>query len=140
VLGDYSTAMTDFDNARVQELLARPNFAVISTTNPDGTITSTVVWQDTRDGKLAVNSALGRRWPTNLKRDPRATVVVVDSGNPYTFVEIRGTAEGTTDGADAHIDALAKKYLGQDSYPFRRTGEQRITYTIVPEQVRFVAQ
>jgi PPOX class probable F420-dependent enzyme len=132
--------MTDFTNPDVQELLSQPNFAVISTHNADGTISSSVVWADTEDGALTVNTAVGRKWPTNLERDPNTTVAVIDSGNPYAFVEVRGSASGTTDGADEHINALAKKYLGQDEYPFRQPGEQRIKYTITPEHVRLVKQ
>ncbi len=132
--------MTDLQDANVQELLGRPNFGVISTLNPDGSILSNVIWVDTEDGSLAVNSAVGRKWPTNLERDPRTSVAVIDSENPYSFVEVRGSAAGTTDGADEHIDSLAKKYLGQDEYPYRQPGEQRIKYLISPDHVRFVKQ
>jgi PPOX class probable F420-dependent enzyme len=132
--------MSDIRDPDVQALLAKPNFAVISTHNPDGTILSNVVWVDTEDGALTVNSAVGRKWPANLDRDPHANVVVIDSENPYSFVEVRGRAEGTTDGADEHIDALAKKYLGKDEYPYRQPGEQRIKFRISPEHVRFVKQ
>ena len=132
--------MTDLLDANVQGLLGRPNFGVISTLNPDGSILSNVVWVDTDDGALTVNSAVGRKWPTNLERDPHASVAVIDSENPYRFVEVRGTAQGTTEGADAHIDSLAKKYLGQDEYPFRQPGEQRIIYRITPDVVRLVKQ
>jgi PPOX class probable F420-dependent enzyme len=133
--------MTDLNDTPVQELLSQPNFAVISTYNEDGSILSTVIWFDTEDGALAVNSAKGRKWPTNLDRDPRATLCVIDSKNPYSFVEVRGTASaGTTDGADAHIDGLAKRYLDQDKYPFRQPGEERVKYVITPDHVRFVKQ
>jgi hypothetical protein len=67
-------------------------------------------------------------------------VLVFESGNPYNFVEIRGTASGTTDGADAHINALAKKYIGQDEYPYRQPGEQRIKFVIQPEHIRHMKQ
>jgi hypothetical protein len=75
-----------------------------------------------------------------LQRDPRITVVVEEAGNPYHFVEIRGTATGTTDGADEHINALTKKYIDQDEYPFRQPGEQRIKFVITPSHVRHVKQ
>jgi len=87
-----------------------------------------------------VNSAVGRAWPTNLERDPRVTVVVYDEQNPYDYVEIRGTATGTTEGSDAHIDRLAKKFLGLDDYPFHQPGEQRISYLIEPTRVRHQKQ
>jgi hypothetical protein len=95
---------------------------------------------DTIDGSLAVNSAVGRTWPSNLQRDPRVTVLIYDQANPYDYVEVRGTARGSTDGADAHIDRLAKKYLGADSYPFRQEGEQRITYLVDAQRVRHQKQ
>src|SRR5205085_2216460 len=112
----------------VRALFAQPNYAVVSTANADGSIHSTVVWVDIEDGHIALNSAEGRVWPTNLERDPRVTVVVYPPSNPYDYVEIRGHADATREGADEHIDHLAKKYLGQDTYPYRRPGEQRIKF------------
>lgn len=127
--------MATMGDPGVRALFERKNHAVISTLNEDGSILSTVVWIDVQDGRPAVNTAVGRAWPTNLERDPRVTVVVYDEANPYEYLSVRGTARGTTDGADAHIDRLAKKYLGADSYPFRQPGEQRITYVVEPESV-----
>jgi PPOX class probable F420-dependent enzyme len=120
----------------VRALLEQPNYAVVSTTNADGSIHSAVVWVDVEDGHIALNSAEGRVWPTNLERDPRVTVVVYPPSNPYDYVEIRGRADATHDGADEHIDRLAKKYLGQDTYPYRRPGEQRVKFVVEPQRVR----
>jgi PPOX class probable F420-dependent enzyme len=120
----------------VRELLEAPNHAVIATANADGSIHSTVVWADVEDGAVAVNSAVGRIWPSNLDRDPRATLLVMDPGNPMEYVEIRGTAVKATEGADEHIDRLAKKYLDVDKYPYLQPGEQRVKYLIAPERVR----
>jgi PPOX class probable F420-dependent enzyme len=132
--------MATLNDAEVRKLLTEPNYAVISTLNRHGSLHSTVVWIDLQDGQPAVNSAKGRLWPTNLERDPRITVLVYEQGNPYNFVEIRGTATGTTESADAHINALSKKYIGQDEYPYRQPGEQRIKFTIEPSHVRHVKQ
>jgi PPOX class probable F420-dependent enzyme len=121
-------------------LIESKNHAVVSTLNENGSIHSTVVWADVEDGVVAVNSAVGRKWPTNLERDPRITVTVYDESNPYEYVEIRGTASGTTDGADDHIDRLAKKYLDADSYPFRQPGEQRIKFVVDADRVRHQKQ
>jgi PPOX class probable F420-dependent enzyme len=132
--------MANLDDAGVRELLANPNYAVISTLNSDGTVHNTVVWISGEDGSVAVNSAIGRVWPTNLERDPRVTVLVQESGNPYHYVEIRGTATATTEGADEHINALTKKYINQDEYPFRRPGEQRIKFVIEPDHIRHQKQ
>jgi PPOX class probable F420-dependent enzyme len=132
--------MTTLQDSGVAALLDQPNYAVIATNNTDGSIHTAVVWADVIDGKLAVNSAAGRKWPTNLERNPQVSVLIYDQGNPYDYVEVRGEAKGTTDGADDHIDRLAKKYLDKDSYPFRQPGEQRITYTIEPSLVRHQKQ
>ena len=132
--------MATIQDPEVRELLTGQNYATISTFNPDGTITSSVVWISGEDGTVAVNSAIGRRWPSNLDRDPRVTVLVQEAGNPYRYVEIRGTATGTRDGADEHINALSQKYIGQAEYPFRQPGEERIKFSIQPDQVRYVKQ
>jgi PPOX class probable F420-dependent enzyme len=125
----------------VRALFAAPYCAVISTKNGDGSILSAVVWISLEDGVLAVNSAEGRHWPANLDRDGHVTALVYAADNPYEFVAVRGTASRATDGdADAHIDRLAKKYLGQESYPFRQPGEVRVKYTIAPEHVTYVKQ
>ena len=132
--------MPSLQDPDVRELLDKPNYAVVSTHNADQSIHSTIVWVDAENGIVAINSAIGRKWPTNLQRDPRVNVLVQETGNPYLFVEIRGQAQATTDGADEHIDRLANKYIGQDEYPYRRPGEQRIKFVITPERVRLVKQ
>jgi PPOX class probable F420-dependent enzyme len=131
--------MANLQDAGVRELLANPNYAVISTLNSDGTVHNAVIWISADNGSVAVNSAIGRVWPTNLERDPRVNVLVQEANNPYHYV-IRGTATASTEGADDHINALAKKYIDQDEYPFRQPGEERIKFTINPEQVRYVKQ
>ena len=131
--------MASLDDPGVRALLDKPNHAVVSTLGEDGEIHSAVVWVDVQDGRLAVNSAVGRKWPTDLERNPAVTVLVYDESNPYEYVEVRGTARGTTEGADAHIDRLAKKYLGKDSYPFRQPGEQRVTFVVDATRVRHQA-
>ena len=132
--------MTSIDDPGVRSLLERPNHAVVSTLNTDGSVHSTVVWIDVEDGRLAVNSAVGRTWPDNLARDPRITVVVYDEDNPYDYVEVRGTVTSSTEGADGHIDRLAKKYLDADRYPFRSDGEQRISFFVDAARVRHQKQ
>ena len=132
--------MTTLDDPGVKALLDKPNHAVVSTLGEDGTIHSTVVWVDVQDGRLAVNSAVGRKWPSNLEARPALTVLVYDEDNPYDYVEVRGSATGTTDGAREHIDRLAKKYLGVDEYPFHQPGEERITYVVEAAKVRHQKQ
>ena len=132
--------MATIQDPEVRELLEKPNYAVVSTHNRDGSIHSTITWVAAEDGNVTVNSAVGRLWPTNLERDPRVNVLVQEGGNPYHFVEIRGEAQGTTDGADEHIDQLSKKFIGQDQNPYRQPGEQRIKFVITPQHVRYVKQ
>jgi PPOX class probable F420-dependent enzyme len=132
--------MASLNDPGPRELLEQPNYAVISTVNANGSMHNTIVWIAAENGAVSVNSAVGRLWPTNLQRDPRTTVLVFESGNPYNFLEIRGTATATLEGADEHIDRLTKKYIGQDHYPYRQPAEQRIKFVIEPQHVRHVKQ
>ncbi len=130
--------MTPTQDKGVTRLIAgQKNHAVVSTLNEDGSIHSAVVWVNVENGKVAVNSAVGRKWPTNLARDPRITVTVFDEDNPYEYVSVRGTATSSFDDADGHIDRLAKKFRGLDSYPYRATGEQRISFYVEPSKVDY---
>ena len=118
---------------RSEELLQAKNFCLVSTIRSDGSVHSAPVWVDVQDGRPVLNTAEGRAWPRNLERDPRVTLTVQNMDNPYEYVAIRGrVAERTHDGADEHIDAMAKKYLGQDTYPFRQPGEQRVIIKVDP--------
>jgi PPOX class probable F420-dependent enzyme len=117
------------------EFLRRPLHAVATTLRRDGSPHATVVWQDVRDDGLFINTAYGRAKPRHLERDPRISVTVVDPEDAYRWIAVDGDAELTTDGADADIDHLAKKYMGVDEYPYRRTGEQRVTVRIRPQHV-----
>jgi PPOX class probable F420-dependent enzyme len=121
---------------RAEELLKGKNFAHVATLRKDGSVQTAPVWVDVQDGMPVVNSAEGRAWPRNLERDPRVTLTVQNMENPYEYVTIRGrVAERTTEGADAHIDSLAMKYMGKESYPFRQPGEQRVIVRVDPEYV-----
>jgi PPOX class probable F420-dependent enzyme len=124
-------------DGRAEELLKAKNFCLVSTLRADGSVQSAPVWVDVQDGRPVVNTAEGRAWPRNLERDPRVTLVVQNMENPYEYLEVRGrVAERTTDGADAHIDSLAKKYMDKDSYPFRQPGEQRVIIRVEPEHAK----
>ncbi len=118
------------------ELLQAKNFCIVSTLRKDGSVHSAPIWVDVQNGQAVLNTAEGRAWPSNLERDPRVTLLVQNMENPYQYVEIRGTvAERTHDGADEHIDAMAKKYMDKDSYPLRQPGEQRVIIRVAPERV-----
>jgi PPOX class probable F420-dependent enzyme len=112
------------------------NFASIATIMPDGSPHVSVVWVDSDDKHLIINTAEGRVKTNNLRKDPRVAATIVNSENPYQQVMIRGrVADVTQNGADEHIDEMAKKYLGVDKYPYRARGEQRVIVKIVPEKV-----
>ena len=89
---------------------------------------------------LAVNGARGRQWSDNLERDPHMTLVVYPPDNPFEYVEIRGSAHGSTDDAFPHTDRLAQRYLGLDAYPYHQPGDVRIKFAIAPERVRHQKQ
>jgi PPOX class probable F420-dependent enzyme len=119
-----------------RSLLENKNFANVATVREEGDPHSAPVWVDVDGDMVLLNSAKGRAWPTNLERDPRVTITVQNLENPYEYTSIRGeVTEQTTDGADAHIDSLAKKYLDRDEYPFRRPGEERVIVRIRPLHV-----
>jgi PPOX class probable F420-dependent enzyme len=121
---------------RSEELLKAKNFCHVSTLRRDGSVHGVPVWVDVKQGRAVLNTAEGRIWPNNLARDPRVTMTVQNQENPYEYVEIRGrVAERTHEGADEHIDALAKKYLGQDTYPYRQPGEVRLIIMVEPQHV-----
>lgn len=130
--------MSTVVEGRSEELLKAKNFAHVATLRPDGSVHTAPVWVDVQDGRPVLNTAEGRAWPRNLERDPRVTVTVQNSENPYEYVTIRGrVAERTHEGADEHINAMAKKYIGQDVYPFRQPGEQRVIVRVEPEHVYY---
>src|SRR6266478_4660955 len=92
------------------------------------------VWCDFDGEHVIFNSAKGRQKDKNVRRDPRVAMAVIDPDNPYRHMEIRGrVVEITEDGASAHIDKMAKKYLGADKYPYSQPGEVRVLYKIKPE-------
>jgi PPOX class probable F420-dependent enzyme len=122
---------------RAEELLRGRNFAHIGTLRADGSVQVSPTWVDVQDGRVALNTAEGRAWPRNLERDPRITLEVQNFENPYEYLEIRGrVAERTHEGADEHIDLLAKKYLDVDKYPMRQPGEQRVIIRVEPDYVK----
>jgi PPOX class probable F420-dependent enzyme len=110
--------------------------AHLGTVMPGGAPQVTPVWFDYDGRVFRVNSARGRVKDRNMRRNPAVALSIVDPGNPYRYVGVRGRVVDITEQeGDAHIDRLAKKYLGKDRYPYRRPGEVRVIYTIAPERV-----
>lgn len=122
-------------NDQQKQFLEQPFVGVATTLREDGSPHSTIVWVDVEDGVVSFNTALGRAKPNHLQEDPRAGLLVVDPNDSYKWVAVDGPAELTTDGADAQIDKLAKKYLGKDEYPWRKPEEQRVKVRITPEHI-----
>jgi PPOX class probable F420-dependent enzyme len=122
------------DNFR--DVLEKKSYAQLATVMKDGTPQVTPVWFDFDGTYIRVNSAKDRVKDKNMRRNPSVALSVQDPDNPYRYLAVRGkVVEVTENGADAHIDSLAKKYLGQDKYPYRQPGEVRVLYKIRPERV-----
>jgi PPOX class probable F420-dependent enzyme len=117
-------------------ILKQPVLVHFTTVMADGSPQTSPVWVDVEGDDILINSAVGRVKDKNVRRDPRVAVSAVDPDNAYRALMVRGrVVDITTEGAEAQIDALAKKYIGQDTYPWRRPGEVRVTYRIRPEKI-----
>jgi len=111
----------------------KTTFANLATVMADGSPQVTPVWFDYTDGAIRVNTAKGRVKSRTLRPGAPVALAIMDPDNAYRYIQIRGRVRRAVEqGADAHIDALAKKYLGKDTYPFRQPGEVRVTYEIEP--------
>lgn len=119
---------------KYRDLFSKRAFASLATIMPNGDPQVTPVWCDLEGELVVINSAKGRQKDRNLRRDPRVALAVIDPDNPYRYLELRGkVVEITEQGADAHINKMAKKYLGADKYPYGQPGEIRVMYKIRPE-------
>jgi PPOX class probable F420-dependent enzyme len=119
-----------------KDLFTKVAFAHLATVMADGGLQVTPVWCSFDGTTVWVNSAKGRLKDKNMRRNKKVALSIQDPDNAYRYLAIQGeVAEITESGADAHIDSLAKKYLGKDRYPFRAPGEVRVIYKIRPEKV-----
>lgn len=119
------------------KLIEGKNFGYLATVMKDGSPQVTPVWVD-HEGRdyILVNTALGRIKQKNAKRKPKVAISIADASNQYEKVNVRGVVtEQTTKGADEHIDKLAKKYLGKETYPYRSPNEKRVILKIRPEHL-----
>lgn len=118
------------------DILDKPAFAHLSTLMSDGSPHTAPVWIDIDDGYVLINSAEGRLKDRNVRRDPRVAISITDPENPYRSLAIRGrVVKITNEGADDHINRMAKKYMGVDEYPYRTPTEVRVMYYVEPEKV-----
>lgn len=120
----------------IAKLFQGKNFVSFSTLMKDGSPHVVPVWVDIDGNTILINTAVGRVKEKNVKRDNRVALSIFDHQNPYDMVAIRGKViELTTDGADEHVDKLAKKYFGLDKYPYHSPDEKRIIVKIKPEKI-----
>ena len=132
--------MSEIIPENFRDLFSKRAFGNLATLMSDGRPQETPVWCDFDGTHVLVNSAKGRQKDRNMRRDARVAIAVSDPDNPYRYLEVRGrVVEITEQGADAHIDRMAKKYLGVDKYPSRRPGEVRLLYKIQPEHTTSMA-
>src|SRR5207245_9403055 len=123
----------------VTQTLTGKNFAFVATLMKYGSPQITPTWIDFDGKSILINTAEGRIKQKNVSRDPHVAVSIVDQNNPYNMVTIRGKViEQTSNGADEHIDKLAKRYLGVDKYPFRSKNEKRVIQKFNPEKVFYM--
>lgn len=128
--------MAEVLSQKARTLIGRPVLATLATVNRDGSPQATPLWIDLDGDDVRFNTAQHRKKARNLARDGHVAVTVIDPDDPYNVVAFEGTVvDVTTEGADAHIDALAHKYLGVDSYPMRREGEVRITVRVRTDRI-----
>lgn len=122
---------------KIRNAIEGPQFWALATTNPDGSPQVSTVWVNAKEGNILINSALGRKKPRNLEHEPRVALSWVDPENGYHTASIQGRVVETYTGdeAEADIDSLAQKYLGQSPYPWRKEGEQRVSFVIEPTHV-----
>ena len=119
-----------------KHLFENKEMAHVATLNADGSPQVSAVWIALDGDLITFNTAEGRVKPKNLRRDGRVALSIAGEENPYENLMVQGkVVELTNDGADDDIDALAKRYLGADSYPYRQPGEERVIVKIEPEKV-----
>ena len=115
------------------------NFAFLATVKKDGSPQVTPTWIDRDNDTILINTAKGRVKQENVSRDPRVSISLVDDRNPYSMVTITGKViEQTTEGADEHIDKLARRYLNADRYPNHSADVKRVILKIKPERIFFI--
>ena len=129
--------MATIPDAYLDLLTQKKAFADLATLMPDGTPQVTPVWFDYTGGVIRVNSAKGRTKVRNMKEGAPVALSIIDPENPYRYLQVRGKVTRVIEeGAGAHIDSLAKKYLDKDKYPWSQPGDVRVTFEITPGAVQ----
>ena len=123
----------------VSKIIQKNSFAFLATLMKDGSPHVSPVWIDIVDNIILINTAKGRIKQRNVSRDPRVSISLIDDENPYSMVTIRGKViDQTSNGADEHIDKLAKKYLNTERYPGHSPNVERVILRIKPEKIFYL--
>jgi PPOX class probable F420-dependent enzyme len=122
----------------IKKLATGKNIAAVTTLLPDGTPMTQPLWVDADDDHLLLNTEVHRQKFRNIQRDPRVTVAIWDSADPYLYVEVRGEVAETVRGpeARAHIDELARKYTGGDYAGVVQS--ERVILKVAPTRRQFI--
>ncbi|MEO6207779.1 MAG: TIGR03618 family F420-dependent PPOX class oxidoreductase [Candidatus Limnocylindrales bacterium] len=123
---------------QTRAFLTAPNFATIATLDPDGAPRQAVVWFTLDGDDIIINSAVGRRWPANLVRDPRIAISVTDRVDGYRWVGLSGSVTIIRDQATSQADiaAMARRYHADDPQKAealisaRFQGQERISFRL----------
>src|SRR3954454_8758680 len=124
------TALPD----EAKKLLDSPEFATVATLEPDGRAHLSVVWIGRDGDDLLFSTIRGRRKTNNLERDARTTVLVYPKDDPYSYLEVRGTAELEDDPQKAYIEEMSQQYLGK-AYPWPSDDERRVVVRVRADKV-----
>jgi PPOX class probable F420-dependent enzyme len=123
----------------VSKIIQKNSFAFLATLMKDGSPHVSPVWIDIVDNNILINTAKGRIKQRNVSRDPRVSISLIDDENPYSMITIRGKViDQTSNGADEHIDKLAKKYLNTERYPGHSPNLERVILRIKPEKIFYL--
>lgn len=123
-------------NEKAISLIDGQNFGNLATIMDDGSPQVTPVWINREGDNILVNTAMGRTKQRNILRDQRVAVSIYDQKNPYSMVSIKGhVISQSSQGANEHIDLLAKKYIGKDKYPWGQPNEKRVILKIQPDSI-----
>jgi PPOX class probable F420-dependent enzyme len=118
-----------------KDLLDQANFVVVATSNTDGSPQTSILWAGYDGDDLLLSTTQGRKKETNWLRDPRTSVLILDKANPYSYVEVRGTVEMTTEGGPELIERLSQLYTGDSYTGDEGTDNVRVVVRVTPSRV-----
>lgn len=123
----------------IRKLLSAPSICHVATLRRDGAVHAVPAWVDVDDELVLLNSVDGRQWLANLRRDPRVTLTILDREDPEVYASIRGEVVHEVMGPEAeeHIDRLASKYYGVETFPYRGPDDRRVKLSVRPLSAHF---